>query len=283
MKKSQHYVWKYYLQQWTNNNKIWCKRFDKVFNTSLDNIAHENFFNVIENISEEELGIIISFLDKVDDSAKLIMKGNIEILLNASKLKGKNKIEYLENYHTFIENTGRPILDSLYNGNLDILTIQRNKDHFSYYLGLQYTRTKKIRHSLLRNFETTLKEIYNKKINIETISHSFAFLSADFIGNWISSEGNFTLIKNNTEIDFVTSDQPIYNHSFKYDNLATSDQMELFYPITPKLGLLISNKKIENFNASSKLIAYYNNKIISEAQEFIFSTNESQIKLKHYA
>ncbi len=278
MKKSQHYVWKYYLKRWTNHDKIWCKRNNKIFNTSLDNIAHENYFNVLENINEEELGIVIGFLNKIDETAKPIMEGNIQILLNASKLKGKNKIEYLENYHTFIENTGRPLLESLYSENTDFLSNQRNKDHFSYYLGLQYTRTKKIRQSLIKNFETDLKETYKNKINIETISHSFAFLSADFIGNWISSEGNFTLLKNNTEVDFITSDQPIYNHSSNYENLGTSDQMELFYPITPRLAVFISNKKIENFYASTNLIEYYNNKIISEAEEFLFATNESQLK-----
>ena len=278
MKKSQHYVWKYYLKQWTNQNKIWCKRNDKIFNTSLENIAHENYFYVIQNINEEELEIIFGLLNKIDDSAKPIMEANIEILLNASKLKGKDRIDYLEGYHTYIENIGRPILDSLYNENTEILSKQRDRDLFSYYLGLQYTRTKKIRNSLTKSFESDLKETCNNKINIETISHSIAFLSADFIRNWISSEGNFILLRNNTEIDFMTSDQPIYNHSIKFDNLGTSDQMELFYPITPKLALLISNKKIGNFNVSINLIKHYNNTIIREAEEFIFSTNKLQLE-----
>jgi len=39
-KKRQHYVWKNYLKPWTLDNKIWCKRKDKIFNTSLDCRAH---------------------------------------------------------------------------------------------------------------------------------------------------------------------------------------------------------------------------------------------------
>ncbi|TGN17782.1 DUF4238 domain-containing protein [Leptospira idonii] len=278
MKKNQHYVWRHYLKPWTKNDKIWCKRDEKIFNTSLNNVAQENYFYVLETLSSDELAIIRNILDKIDETAIPVMESNIDILVKASNSKGDEKKEYLENYHTFIENIGKPLLESLYKGDLEMLNIQRNRDNFSYFLGLQYTRTKKIRHSLMKDFEPLFQKPEHKTINIETISHALAFLSADFLGNWISSDGNFTLIRNNTDIDFLTSDQPIYNHAFNFESWGSPEQMELFYPITPSLGLLISSKKIPHFDASSELISYYNNKLVSESEEFIFSTNESQLK-----
>jgi len=44
LKKQHHYVWKEYLKPWTSENKIFCQRDNKLFSTSLNNIAQQRFF-----------------------------------------------------------------------------------------------------------------------------------------------------------------------------------------------------------------------------------------------
>ena len=56
--KKQHYIWRNYLRPWTDNNsttgRITCLRKNKIFPTSLMNIAHENYFYNIHALSDLE-------------------------------------------------------------------------------------------------------------------------------------------------------------------------------------------------------------------------------------
>lgn len=56
--KRQHYVWRYYLAQWTNSKSIegdiYCCRGDKIFQTGLINIAQEKYFYELVDITDTE-------------------------------------------------------------------------------------------------------------------------------------------------------------------------------------------------------------------------------------
>ena len=56
--KRQHYVWRYYLAQWTDNRTVdgnlYCCRNDKIFQTGLMNIGQENYFYKFNEISDSE-------------------------------------------------------------------------------------------------------------------------------------------------------------------------------------------------------------------------------------
>ena len=67
--KKQHYIWRSYLAPWTNNNsntgKIFCFRDNKVFPVSLMNIAHENYFYGIKELSKAEKELIYEMTIKM--------------------------------------------------------------------------------------------------------------------------------------------------------------------------------------------------------------------------
>jgi len=44
IKKRQHYVARYYLKPWSDNEQIYCIRNQKVFKSNLMNIAQEKYF-----------------------------------------------------------------------------------------------------------------------------------------------------------------------------------------------------------------------------------------------
>jgi hypothetical protein len=63
-KKHQHYVWKKYLNPWTTDGKLWCKRNGIIFNPSLENIAQERYFYATAPLNEIELKLATEFIKR---------------------------------------------------------------------------------------------------------------------------------------------------------------------------------------------------------------------------
>ncbi|MGL5712399.1 MAG: DUF4238 domain-containing protein [Paraclostridium sp.] len=53
-KRRQHYVFQAYLNAWTNDEKLWCMRNNKKFNTGTINVAQERDFYRINPLNKDE-------------------------------------------------------------------------------------------------------------------------------------------------------------------------------------------------------------------------------------
>lgn len=60
--KKQHYIWRSYLAPWTRDNsnkgQIICRREGRIFPVSLMNVAHENYFYEVKELSKREIELI---------------------------------------------------------------------------------------------------------------------------------------------------------------------------------------------------------------------------------
>lgn len=60
--KKQHYIWRSYLAPWTRDNsnkgQIFCRREGRIFPVSLMNVAHENYFYEVKELSKREIELI---------------------------------------------------------------------------------------------------------------------------------------------------------------------------------------------------------------------------------
>lgn len=81
------------------------------------------------------------------------------------------------------------------------------------------------------------------------------------------------LLHNDTDIPFITGDQPIANTV----PMGTSEDIEFFYPLTPRLALLFTC--FPNISKTNTLSDYevkaYNKLIFEQSDEFIFSRRPS--------
>ncbi|MCL2687550.1 MAG: DUF4238 domain-containing protein [Methanobrevibacter sp.] len=241
IKKKQHYVWRKYLKPWTQDNKIWCKMNEKIFQTSLVNIGNETYFYEVDRLNETEEKIIYTAL-------KIFPKENLPVLMDIlanyrlfsehSDISRKNG---LENYHNFIENMFDPILENVYKRDLAFLKNDYYRANFSYFIGLQYTRTKKSLRNLQEGFNyiPTPDEIKGN-FNPETISRIFGLIIAESIGNWMHSKSNIYFFESDNEL--MTSDQPIINIRANYKINSVPKRIELYYPLTPNLALFITDR-----------------------------------------
>ena len=62
--KKQHYIWRCYLAPWTRDNsnkgQIFCRREGRIFPVSLMNVAHENYFYEVKELSKREIELNVS-------------------------------------------------------------------------------------------------------------------------------------------------------------------------------------------------------------------------------
>lgn len=269
--KKQHYVWRKYLEPWVINDKIWCQRDNKVFSSSLMGVANEAYFYEITElnaIEQEILHLIINQYPK--ENRKLILDILVKINI-ISKISDKTRKNGLENYYGFMENNAVDLYKKLYVKDLSFINNDFVKSNFYGFLGLQYTRTKKMLVGFKNIFEIIpTPEKYKGKFNPDNIYRVIGLISAESIGNWIYLMGNIYFFDSDYEL--ITCDQPIINiHASNYDTMKPPKRLELYYPITPNLALFITNRKIGNRILKKEDANFYNNLMKQRSHEQIYA------------
>jgi hypothetical protein len=121
------------------------------------------------------------------------------------------------------------------------------------------------------------KEIEGK-FNNESLVRAYSLIFADSLGNWIYSKANIYFIE--TEYEFITGDQPIINiHASYKPSFEPVKEMEFYYPITPKLAIFITPKKLSNIIISKDETIKYNNEIRSKSYEQCYAYSEGMLRI----
>ncbi|WP_318435789.1 DUF4238 domain-containing protein [Photobacterium leiognathi] len=300
-KRKHHHVWANYLLKWsTNNRDLFCvTRKGNIDFTSVRGVVMEKDFYQLTELDQEHIDTILMFssqspmtlqeqhndylnsflkiqkLEKVFNNSNMQCEKTSQVILAA-------KCNLLENLHTKHENDAAPILDELARGNIGALSKDREMLSFMMFLGHQIARTK--------NFKVCcITGISKNDLKLGKImEHSWWFFSYMFgmnIGYSLYSERrkeNHTLLLNNTNTDFITSDQPAINvHScIKDDEFYAPESMDLFYPISPKYAYIVTEShryESGTVEIDEKSVIELNEKVAKNANEHIFSLRKQEV------
>ena len=94
----------------------------------------------------------------------------------------------------------------------------------------------------------------------------------------------FILLKNETDISFITSDCPCVNiySSFIKDRLLQEHEIEFLFPLSPNLSILVTDKTCYTTNNISivqeKDIDIYNKTIINTAHRYVYSNSNNVLQ-----
>ena len=267
--KKQHYVWEFYLKAWCfEGNKVWCNRNGNIFNTSTENIAQERRFYEITPLTNDEIGLIEAGINTMPKENHNILKLKLKNLVECSLYSDNTRKNALESEYADMEQRTVSILQSIRNGTIDMLDNEYDKNIFSIFLGMQYTRTPKSRNGKINCLSEGRFQISNNF----SFYWSYIFFS-DSISSWISS-AKVSLLKNKTNIPFITGDQPVINIKSEYDN-TPAKEIQLYYPISPKLALLFDEKELFENPISVNDVLFYNEKI-KQASEALIVGNKKE-------
>lgn len=148
----------------------------------------------------------------------------------------------------------------------------------------QYFRTKKIItgiKNILEGKNTQISTIIerilpNQKFDMNNVM--FLFLQIQpilLLNNVILDNYELILLKNCTYTPFLISDNPCINTYAEINKRNyNKDELEIYFPLTPEIALIITkNKKICRKIDDISVVDCYNNKIINNAERFIFSND----------
>jgi hypothetical protein len=288
IKKNQHYVWKKYLDPWSKNDCIWTffKKSGKIDNPNLKKVTVERYFYRLNKFTSDEIIFLKKFIDATShNSVKKLNHDFLEMFTITSVLNMQNEkeieINLMEDANCIIENLGNSLLACRNITDIEKLVNQDGLYGAIMFICFQYFRTKNMKNSLLKEFNNDKHEALVKKAwNI--ISYIVATnKTSDII---FDKNLKFTFIENNSEIKFITGDQPVLNliDDIK-DKSGEVIGLELFYPITPKHALIIHLRtdqinQFENQIAEREKICYFNNKILENSDFFVFADNKEQLE-----
>ncbi len=296
VKKKHHYVWKEYLKSWTENEKIpaLVKNEKKIITPNPEGVAQQRYFYALEEFTEEEEIILKELVNLWSKESTL--KINLEFYETFtlySKLKRltktidlndelKEKLNLLrtntmEDSHLIFENFGNKIINIRKFEDLTFLDEEMELFFTMIYISFQYLRTK--------NMQLKIKVAVEKYDYLSPKFLTFLpFLYATGIADSLTYEKKtkFIFLENTSEIDFITSDQPLINNKIEeLNDNGTIAQMEIYYPITPRIALIIhcqeQNEKYRKVSLNSNEVNNYNKTIFNHSNEFIFASSTEQL------
>ena len=286
---------------WSNKYQIFTsfKSSGKIFKTNLDRVAQERFFYSLEEFTEEEEIILKELIELwSNEIVRPLVMEFYHLITSFSKIyraiKNKDlsstnsatidkelallKANTMEDLHTSFEKFGEKLIEIRKVEDLEFLDEDRELLITMIYISFQYLRTK--------NMQEIIKPTINKYPYLSNkFLNFFPFIYAPQIADSLTYEKNikFIFFDNKTDIDFITTDQPIINAKKHIVNEAgVVAQLDYYYPITPKIAIIIhyqeQEEKRKYILIEKKQVNYYNNLMISNAKEFVFSTTEEQLR-----
>lgn len=168
--------------------------------------------------------------------------------------------------------------------------LSKTKDErlsFFEFFANQFLRTIRGRKAVLDAIESTKKRFPEKELYQRTTKCLFPLIMCanTLIMAYSLWKGDFYLeiLLNETEENLITSDEPIINLRVDYLNLPAEEisVMDLYYPVTPKIGLLCKHGGSKNMKRAIKEaeeIRMLNSKMFQGASRQVFSWREDDFK-----
>jgi hypothetical protein len=289
-------VWQHYLSPWTNDKKIWCLRNGKAFHTSTENIALERDFYKIKAISQRDIEFIkalasrqhFGVLNKFNDwwivTLKLISDLHAGL---ANNEKQANEVaheldvlahNFEEDYHEMIERTSINYTKSILKEDLSFFDDDHGRAEFSYYLCMQFVRTKKIQENVFLAFKDAERQL---GVNINNSWPLMRNINAVSIAYSLFSQRKYkiVLLKNTSDINFITGDQPVFNtHAVEQFGKEIPASTEFYYALSPRIAILITDdqrfQNLYEIELNDSAVGGYNNFVKQVSYEQIYSCTQ---------
>ena len=311
IKRKHHYVWAYYLRQWASDELgVWYRTSkNNITQDSPDGLSQQQDFYKLGRLLDEDIEYIRKWPLPDNESLREFQESQLQWFSNMSRtihmtedFKGKPEYAELkkltsaieancfENTHGAIETLALPVMKALISGNNECLKDKSHMTKFCNYLSHQLFRTKKIRDMSMQAMQrhSNQSELWNKYLELyRRNSWYLHYRNAINLGHGLLSTietDNHVYIKNNTSVDFITTDHPVINiheSATSSKSTPTPTDLDLYYPISPKHAYIISKSNQYN-NLSDSIteeqVGHLNKLMAGKAYRNIYATSKTGLK-----
>lgn len=289
--RRQHYVWRKYLRAWAPNDQIWCVRDGSPFYTNLMNVAQERDFYKLHDLTVEEAKFLQDFCSVQREPLRTTNLRWVEIFTALFDLQRKlvangcppeeikraidqAAVDQEEKFHTEIEQGAIDYLNALLLRDASFYNRTNDKVGFIHFLCVQYTRTKKLKSNALEGPSRLTA------VNPENIWNVLSHIIATSLGqNLIAYSYQLYFLRPEGEERFITGDQPVINPHGTYTSPNEAPkELDLYYPISPELAILVASEPPENSLLTDDEIKIYNRHIQLYAHSQLFAHDASALE-----
>lgn len=295
IKRNHHYVWSFYLRSWaTGNDLFYISKKGKIARDSVKGLAKETDFYKISLLNDEDVEFIKSisskspiFLQEIHMSQLSSFDESPEEASYFAKVIQHNS---LENLHSIIEGTAVEVISKLAIGEVDCLHKKENMIAFCSYVGHQMSRTKSFKEkSMAALISANLVAATHPKY-LELFEKNWWFLSYMFginIGCSLyesKDRDNHIFMRNNTELPFITSDNPIINVHYSLESISerlAPESADFYIPLSPKYAYMINNSSdFDRLSAAVEIdnVMFFNEEIADKSYGTVFGSSEAALK-----
>lgn len=297
-KKKQHFVWRKYLRAWSENESIYCLMDGSIFKPGLMGVGQERYFYKIKELTKAEIEFVkaiieqdkrpfirdlnygwIDFFNQVFKIRDILSRQGISHP-HTDKMLDVLVHNFEEDFHGKIESDSIKFLEMLYRKDLSFYDDDEQLIEFLFFICQQYFRT--------QNIDSKVRGAIGsfKGFNVDAMWPVLRHTSATSVGfSLYQDRSDFrpVLIENSSDLPFITGDQPIINtHAVGLSPDEAPSELEFYYPLTPKLALLLTSnpdlnrKKIVSINEDK--VTMYNEYIYSQAGKQVYSIERNALE-----
>jgi hypothetical protein len=126
-------------------------------------------------------------------------------------------------------------LDDILKGDLSFYESTDRCIGFLYFICMQYMRTKGIKERSIERVSDHSGQDLSRIWNLATLMFAYNVGMGLFLER---RKRKLALVENRTDVPFTTGDQPIIN--LHVDGIRPSNELSLYYPVSPSLALLLT-------------------------------------------
>ncbi len=250
-------------------------RANKIFVKNVEKVLKKEYFYEAKILNTDEEKFIEVVIDRMHPSNHELLYDIYKQYQNAANGNTYEKNNYFEKYHSIYEQIAIPLLDKLYNLDIDFWQDDQLRAGFSYFISLQYIRTKNIKDKMIMDWLNfySLEEMPGV-IRIDVIQMVLSLIVSELIANYIHSYTRPVILQNKTDVHFITGDQPVYN--LKAIDGEKIEEFIAYYPIAPRLAIIFSDDDVRTIRSEHDVHAY-NDFIFNISDEFVLSKRINEL------
>ncbi len=255
--RRQHHVCQAYLRGWATDEKVWVRQDGGIIHRAhTRDVAVQRDFYKLKPLSDDDIRVIRWWIAKSPPQSRRVHENYLTMFGLFPTMRAKMTDAFVaanadevaeldltiltleEQFHAGREDRVAPIIAALRQGDAspfsdDILTLE-----FAHFIALQHFRTSAMKDRCVSRLRDRVGFDMTAQWNI--LSHIWA--SNVGLTFFLDRKRNsFRLLKNETQVPFITSDQPTVNLLGGGSDDKAPDHMALFYPLSPTHAVLLDD------------------------------------------